>query len=93
VTKGERAALEAIRRMAGANLFRIVAPHATDVMEVYHLQHADVRFGLLDARSCRRQSNRRYRVSTRIEERDWSLIVEVEPEMVVVTLFVEGDES
>lgn len=87
VTKGEREAFAAIQAAADEDAFRITAPHATDVMEVWNMHRADLRFGLLDAESCTLQKNGRYSVPTEIEGRVWVFILEIEPEFVVVTLF------
>ena len=85
--KGERDALAAMQAAADADLFLISAPHATDVMEVWNMSRVDLRFGLLDADSCSVQENGRCNVPTMIDGRRWTLIVEIEPEFVVVTLF------
>lgn len=92
MTKAERAALAAVQAAADADAFRIVAPHATDVMEIWNMNRADVRFGLLDAESCESQDGGRYAIRTEIEGREWTLVVEIEAECVVVTLFTTEED-
>lgn len=91
MTKGERGALAAMKAAADADAFRIAAPHATDVMEIWNISRVDIRFGLLDAADCTLQENGRYSVPTEIEGRAWTVIVEIEPEFVIVTLFTPED--
>ena len=96
MTADERAALELIQMLAeaeietGTPLIRILKPHATDVMQIWNLQVADVLFALADATSCSRLKEGRYRLPADIDGRAWSFIVEVEPEALVVTLFIRG---
>lgn len=92
MTKGERVALATMQAAANADAFRITSPHATDVMEIWNMNRADLRFGLLDAVSCELQDTGRYSVPTEIEGRTWTLIVEVAPECVVVTLFTTEED-
>lgn len=89
MTKDERRALDAIHLLADADLFRIASPHAVDVMSAYGLRRAQIRLGLLDALECKLQQNGRYRLPTWMEGRHWDVVVEIEPEMVVVTLIVK----
>lgn len=93
MTADEKLALGIMKTLAeaeistGVSLVKILRPHATDVMEIHGLRPADVLFALTDATGCARQASGRYCVASEIDGADWTLVVEVESEMVLVTLF------
>lgn len=92
MTGAEREALAAMKVMAEKDLLRIASPHATDVMEIWNMNRVDLRFGILDALSCALQDNGRHNVRTVIDGRAWTLIIEFQPEFVVVTLFTDEED-
>ncbi len=75
--------------VAGRNDAYFIVPHARfDRMPLRGVQAADIRHGLEYARSAKRQPNGRWRVETVDRTGDaLTLIVELTPAVVVVTVF------
>ena len=80
-------ALALVRGYASAGRF-VVAGHARQRMRERSVSFADLRHALVNAKRCSAQENERWKVfSTDLDDDDLTVIVALEDDVVVVTVF------